>query len=377
MLWVETLHKIAAPVFSNIANQTFKNKFPLKVYNGNLEEIARQTHLEALGRSMAGVGPWLNLHGLEGREKELQQKMVSDVIRSIHNATHPDSPDFMNFSVSIQPLVDAAFMAQGLLRAWDSVWLKLDGETQRNVILCMKTTRTITPLFNNWLLFSAMIEAFLMKTGEAYDSMRIDYAIRQHEQWYKGDGAYGDGPSFHWDYYNSFVIQPMMYDILAVTQLQNDRWSEFRDRIINRIVRYAAIQERLIARDGSYPPFGRSITYRFGAFHALALVAYKKILPSVMPPSSVRCALTAVLNKTLCAPETFDKEGWLQIGLCGHQPMLGEEYISTGSLYLSLCGFLPLGLSPKDDFWTQPDMPWTAVRIWDGENVARDKAISG
>ncbi len=26
--------------------------------------------------------------------------------------------------------------------------------------------------------------------------MRIDYAVRQHEQWYKGDGTYGDGPDF-------------------------------------------------------------------------------------------------------------------------------------------------------------------------------------
>ena len=33
--------------------------------------------------------------------------------------------------------------------------------------------------------------------------------------WYKGDGVYGDGPPFHWDYYNSFVIQPMLLNILA------------------------------------------------------------------------------------------------------------------------------------------------------------------
>ena len=44
--------------------------------------------------------------------------------------------------------------------------------------------------------------------------MRIDYALRQHDQWCKGDGLYGDGASFHFDYYNSFVIQPMLVDIL-------------------------------------------------------------------------------------------------------------------------------------------------------------------
>jgi hypothetical protein len=29
------------------------------------------------------------------------------------------------------------------------------------------------------------------------------------------------------------------------------------------------------------------------------------------------------------APDTFDHEGWLQIGFCGHQPSLGEGCIST------------------------------------------------
>jgi hypothetical protein len=55
--------------------------------------------------------------------------------------------------------------------------------------------------------------------------MRVDYALRQHHQWYKGDGAYGDGPYFHWDYYNSFVIQPMLLDVLGVCGSHYDEWS--------------------------------------------------------------------------------------------------------------------------------------------------------
>ena len=50
--------------------------------------------------------------------------------------------------------------------------------------------------------------------GERFDAMRIDYAVREHQEWYVGDGLYGDGPQFHWDYYNSFVIQPMLLDVL-------------------------------------------------------------------------------------------------------------------------------------------------------------------
>ena len=49
--------------------------------------------------------------------------------------------------------------------------------------------------------------------GEA-DRLRMDYALNKHMEWYLGDGIYGVGPEYNRDYYNSFVIQPMMLDIL-------------------------------------------------------------------------------------------------------------------------------------------------------------------
>jgi len=40
-----------------------------------------------------------------------------------------------------------------------------------------------------------MIEACFAKYGQPWDAARIDYALRRHQEWYKGDGVYGDGPS--------------------------------------------------------------------------------------------------------------------------------------------------------------------------------------
>jgi hypothetical protein len=40
------------------------------------------------------------------------------------------------------------------------------------------------------------------------------------------------------------------------------------------------------------------------------------------------------MQRCLDAPGTYDSGGWLTVGLCGHQPDIGEMYISTGSLYL-------------------------------------------
>ena len=50
---------------------------------------------------------------------------------------------------------------------------------------------------------------------------------------------------------------------------------------------------------------GRSITYRAGAFHHLADMAWRKILPASLKPSQVRSALTAVIKKTLEYRTTF------------------------------------------------------------------------
>src|SRR5690606_10990986 len=128
-------------------------------------------------------------------ECEKQTGLIDLVKRGLKHATDPDSPDFLNFTEGAQPIVDASFLAQGLLRCWDNIWCGLDRDVQQNIVQCLKQTRTRKPHFNNWLLFSAVIEAFLCRAGEDWDRMRVDYALRQHEQWYLGDGAYADGPN--------------------------------------------------------------------------------------------------------------------------------------------------------------------------------------
>jgi hypothetical protein len=77
----------------------------------------------------------------------------------------------------------------------------------------------------------------------------------------------------------------------------------------------------------------------------------------------------------MVAPGTFDENGWLQVGFYGHQPAMGDSYISTGSLYLCCAGFTSLGLPPDDAFWSGTAAKWTAQKIWAGENVPGDHAL--
>jgi len=273
--------------------------------------------------------------------------------------------------------VDTAFLAQGILRAPKILWEPLAPRVKKQITAALKSSRNIpTPDRNNWVMFAAMVETALLEFGEPTLAVRLENCLRKMLGWYVGDGAYGDGDFFHFDYYNSFVIQPMLVDILQRLAKSDAAFVPAHALILQRAKRFAEIQERLIAPDGTFPSLGRSATYRFGAFQALAQISLLHQLPGHVRPAQVRCALTAVIRKTMEAPGTFDANGWLQIGLYGHQPALGENYISTGSLYLCAAGLLPLGLPPEDVFWRAPAERWTAQKIWAGENLPADHALA-
>ena len=206
--------------------------------------------------------------------------------------------------------------------------------------------------------------------------MRVDYAVRQHEEWYKGDGLYGDGPQFHWDYYNSFVIQPMLLAVIETVSKQSKAWDSFHPAIVTRAQRYAAIQERFIAPDASFPAIGRSLAYRFGAFHLLATMALRRQLPDGVSPAQVRaCAHGRHSSHDRSARNV--RRAWLADRRLLRSSAVGcaRRYISTGSLYLCSAALLPLGLPAADPFWSGPAQPWTARKIWSGQNVPIDHAI--
>jgi hypothetical protein len=375
--WVETMIKIVDPVYKSLSENRLRANMPVETNEGlNSGKRKEVSHLEALGRSFCGIAPWLNLGADETPEGKLRGEYIGLCAQAIANAVNPESPDYMRFDApGGQPLVDAAFFAHGLLRSKEQVWPRLDSLTQQRIVKELKASRRIKPGQSNWLLFSAMVEAALLEfTGEC-DMKPVSYAIQKHQEWYKGDGWYGDGANFHLDYYNSYVIQPMLLDIVRLLKERGKEGGDLYDIVLKRFQRYAAQQERLISPEGAYPMLGRSSAYRFGCFQALSQAALQNILPKEVQPSQVRCALTAVIKRQISAKNTFDAEGWLRLGFYGHQPQVAESYVSTGSLYLCTFVFLPLGLENSAPFWTDQPADWSSVKVWNGEDIPADHAI--
>jgi hypothetical protein len=369
---VRVITRIAGPVLEALAEGKLKQKLPVHDWE---KDRAIYTHLEALGRTMAGIAPWLELGPDDSTEGKLRAKFIDLSVQAIAQGTDPHSPDFVNFTKGGQPLVDAAFLAHALLRAPNQLWGRFNEAQRRNVVTAFKSTRSIKPYESNWLLFSAMIEAALWQfTGEC-EMKPVEYAVNRHMEWYLGDGTYGDGTEYHWDYYNSYVIQPMLLDVLRVCAAKKHSLGDLLPKVEARARRYAAVQERLISPEGTFPVIGRSSAYRFGALQHLSDVALHHALPPELSPGAVRSALTAVVRHMVEAPGTFDEQGWLQVGAVGHQKSIREGYISTGSLYLCLTGLLHLGLPANDEFWTAPAADWTQKRIWSGQDIKADHAF--
>ncbi|WP_029286728.1 DUF2264 domain-containing protein [Pedobacter sp. R20-19] len=370
--WIQQMDKMVRPVLQNLANDSLRIAMPkvTSVHVDNKEHRIKVQYVEVLGRVLSGIAPWLQLEGGAVEEVALRKQYREWALSGLKNALDSNAKDFMNFDIGGQQLVDASYVALAVVRApW--LWENLDKKNQTLLMKSIVTTRKFKPVFSNWLLFSAMNEAFLAKFGYDWDPMRVDYALQQMEQWYTGDGMYTDGTSFAFDYYNSYVIHPYLAALSEIIGKKTNAYKDMFEKIKKRNERYAIIQERLINADGTYPATGRSIIYRGAAFHHLADMAFRKALPKQLSAEQVRCALTAVIKKTLESPTTY-KKGWLTIGLYGEQPELGDFYNNQGSPYIASNIFLPLGLPASDPFWANLPAKWSAQKIWSGENFKND-----
>ncbi|ESQ84889.1 hypothetical protein AEAC466_07475 [Asticcacaulis sp. AC466] len=368
--------QIATPVLSNMSQGQLQKNFKLELsptWDGRSQGVA---YLECFGRLMSGLAPWLNLPEDATPEGRLRKTFTEQALQSYVHSVDPKSPDYLLWSNAGQALVDSAYYTNAFLRA-PKLWDGLDATTKARIVTEIKGLRRVSPPYTNWLLFAAMNEAFLLSIGEDWDPVRLDLAIKKMNEWYVGDGWVADGVHFHYDYYNSYVIYPMMVEILEVLERLNPSFNNLKPADqhalwLKRMQRYGEHLERMISPEGTYPPIGRSMTYRTAAFQPLGLLAWRKALPDSLPEGQVRAALTAAQKRIFANPSNFNEAGYLTIGFAGHQPTLGDWYSNNGSMYIVSESFLALGLPANDSYWTTPALPWTAKKAFANETFKKD-----
>jgi hypothetical protein len=375
------LHRMTEPVLAMMSQGQLQKKFPLEVsptWDGRDQRVA---YLECFGRLISGAAPWLALPDDGTPEGATRKRLQQMALQSYTHSVDPTSPDRLLWEGPEQTLVDSAYYTNALMRAPAALWEPLDKVTKQRIIAAIKGLRRVDPPYTNWILFAAMNEAWLMSIGEQFDPMRINLAIRKVNEWYVGDGWIKDGETLHFDYYNSYVMYPMVCEILEVlakhkAHFWNGKPEELQAQAFKRMQRFSEHLERFISPEGTYPPIGRSLTYRTAAFQPLALLAWRKQLPASLPEGQVRAALHAVHKAVWSAPGNFTKDDFLTIGFVGHQPELGDWYSNNGSMYIASEGFLPLGLPATDSYWTSPAQDWTQKKAFGGQRFPKDYHVS-
>lgn len=374
--WCSLAYRMAQPVLENMAKgelqKNMQTEFSPSFDNRNRKVL----YMECFGRLMAGIAPWLALPDDDTAEG-LQRKQLREwALQAYKNAVDTNNPDYLCWGIGGQNLVDAAYIAESFLRAYDTLWMPLDNQTKQRYLTEFRKLRKIDPPYTNWLLFSSTIESFMAKAKGEYDQYRVNSACRKMEEWYVGDGWYADGPSFSFDYYSSYVFHPMyletlqaMIDAKANTRLD---YQKYYNRALKRCQKYAIVLERFISPDGTFPVFGRSIPYRLAAMQPLALMAWYQTLPKELTNGQVRAALTNVMHRMFDSQQNFNEGGFLTIGFCGSQPNIADWYTNNGSLYMTTLAFMPLGLPANHPFWTDAAQPWTQVKAWSGKAFPKD-----
>ncbi len=374
--WTDLAYSIAAPVLSNMAEGNLQKNMLVEVspnWDGRNKGV---TYMECFGRLMAGIAPWLSLPDDDTAEGRQRKQLREWALKSYVHAVDPQSPDYLLWRGHGQALVDAAYVAESFIRAYDALWVPLDETTKKRYIEEFSQLRRVDPPYTNWLLFSSTIESFLAKAGAECDEYRVNSAIRKVEEWYTGDGWYADGPSFAFDYYSSYVFHPMYLETLQnmkdAGRYTRIHYGKYYDRALKRARKFSIVLERLISPEGTFPVFGRSIPYRMATMQPLALMAWYEKLPEGLTNGQVRGALTAVMHNMFDGKENFNEKGFLTIGFAGRQPNVADWYTNNGSLYMTSLSFLPLGLPANHPFWTDAALPWTSQKAWGGKPFPKD-----
>ncbi|MFE6228869.1 MULTISPECIES: DUF2264 domain-containing protein [unclassified Streptomyces] len=255
-----------------------------------------------------------------------------------------------------QAIVEAASVALALRLTRPWLWDRLGDRARERVADWLLPALGPSPVDNNWWLFGLTVAGFLQDVGVATDraAATIDRSLARVEDWYLGDGWYGDGDNRAFDHYNAWALH--FYPVLHA-HLAGDR--ALLARYGPRLRAHLADHAHLFDANGAPVPYGRSLIYRFAAAAAPWLGTLTGHTP--LTPGATRRLASGTLRYFLDRGAT-DARGLLTLGWHGPHPPLVQAYSGPGSPYWAAKGFLGLLLPPGHPAWTATEEPLPAER---------------
>ncbi|WP_380872663.1 hypothetical protein ACFB49_35810 [Sphingomonas sp. DBB INV C78] len=271
--------------------------------------------------------------------------------QGIANGTDPSHTDYWGeLRPFDQRIVEAAALAAAITLARDRLWDPLDAPIQDRLADYLVQARRQPCFDNNWQLFPVLIDLGLAAAGRQADDGIVETALTAVEHYHVGDGWYADGHPNRLDHYSGFAFH---FYGLILSRLGGDRFAMFRDRAAP----FAQQWLHWCADDGAILPFGRSLTYRFGAAAFFGACAFADV--EVLPWGVLKGLYLRHLRWWRQWPITR-RDGVLSVGYGYPDANMAEGYNAPGSPYWAFKAFLPLALPEEHPFWSSPEQPMPA-----------------
>jgi len=328
----------------------------------------RVARLEAWSRTLWGIAPLL----VGGESFSFLERHVEILTR----CTDPASPCYWGTPADKdQRLVEMAPLAFALLlaRAW--FWDPLSPREKQNLYHWLSTIQHRQLPANNWHFFRILVCTAFRFLDLPVDEAAEAESFRIVEECYKGNGWYIDGTNAAYDLYNptGFHFYGLLYarflqERVGRCSQQQPIPSVIQERIPLSVERARLFSERAeqfapqylawFREDGSFVPFGRSLTYRFVAASFFSTCAFAGV--PVFSWGVLKGAVLRHLRYWFSRP-ILDSQGLLTIGYGYPNLVLAEQYNAPGSPYWGLKTFLILALPPEHPFWTSSEEPLPAL----------------
>lgn len=316
------------PFFENVETD---EKY-VSVYDNNIIE------LEEFSRMLLGLGPLLY--------NVPNQVYLDIVLNKIANGVDPEKESYWGIKNNMDQMhvemFSIAFFLYSLRSQISELYIKKNSENIRNWLLSINT---VSFPKNNWLFFKLIINCLLYKLN----MIDIDWDVvrklqKQIDELYLEDGIYSDGMAPRIDYYNSFAFH--FYSLLYCVIMEED--TEVCEKYKQRALYFANVFKLFFSDNGKMVPYGRSLTYRFGALAFWSAALYTK--DDRFDKKYIKWLLYTSIKEWM-RQDIFDNNGYLNLGYYYRNHLLVEDYSSYGSPYWAFKFFVFLFLDDDDVFW--------------------------
>lgn len=324
------------------------------------------TQLEELFRPLWGLAPILNEQKIYLNIRKRQVE-VGDWLREVLiTGTDPDSEFSWDknreyngtHSFYFQNITELAGLLVCCFFSRKSTWDKLSYAEQKQVAdyiangcrpLCEKIAG------NNHIWFPLLCLIVLRKLGFDYPDTDkyINEGLDKLDSMYVGGGWYSDGDFGRIDYYIAWSMHsyPLLWCMIEDESFPS--YAKRRSLYLERTKEFLSDYSKFFDTDGAYPPFGRSLAYRFAASCVFPLAILAGVdFDAATAGEITRRNVSYFRDNMLTEENNILKPGFLY-----NAPGLVDSYTSSGGPYWAAKTFMCLLLPNSHPFWNSSSLP--------------------